>query len=88
MLSKDAMKKAQVHIDFENDAISFFNKSVKIYFSNSGHYCININDKTDQNSNNINIQFFCKSIENANVAEKKKIALKLHRQFGHPLVIG
>ena len=81
LLSKASMKKAEVTIDFMNDSVSFFEKNMKISFTNTGHYCI---DLTKDKVNDLDLAFICEEINSANDVDKTKIAQKLHRQFGHP----
>ena len=77
LLSKESMKKAQVKINFHNDSVSFFGKDMKISFTSTGHYCIDLNKA---NNSEVDIALICNEVNNE---DKNKIALKLHRQFGH-----
>ena len=83
LLSKKAMKETKVNIDFVNDKIEILGKDLDMHCSTSGHYCIPIYliDEIDQaNKNDVFL-----SINEMNCSEdREKIALKLHRQFGHP----
>lgn len=83
LLSKASMKKANVKIDFQNDAVSFFGKNTKISFTKTGHYCINVTDNGVTDTV-VNETLLCNEILNCKNENKGKIALKLHRQFGHP----
>lgn len=105
LLSKASMKRAGTVLDMENDKALMFNQPVKLDFTSSGHYCVNImdrKDKTIQSDDQIlvaaedtsNEQMFedeeyeCDEeiltiSENMNKAEKQKMLVKLHRQFGH-----
>ena len=42
LLSKDAMKKAAMQIDFKADVVKIFGKPSKLFFISTGHYCIPI----------------------------------------------
>ncbi len=42
LLSKASMKRAGTVLDMENDRAVMFNKPVKLDFTSSGHYCVNI----------------------------------------------
>ena len=42
LLSKDAMKKAAMQIDFKADVVKIFGKPIKLFFTSIGHYCIPI----------------------------------------------
>ena len=79
LLSKESMKKAKVTIDFHNDSVSFFGKEMKISFTSTGHYCIDLS--RENKLGDVDITLMCDEISNK---DKSKIALKLHRQFGHP----
>lgn len=50
LLSKTSMKRAGTVLDMENDRAVMFNKPIKLDFTSSGHYCVNI---TDNNKDNI-----------------------------------
>ena len=68
------------------DQAVMFGKKVDLYFSTSGHYCIDIQpnkvSKMDLpvkgQSENVLI-----SEENMTLSDKKKHIQKIHRQFGH-----
>ena len=47
LLSKSAMKKANVKIDFSNDVVNMLNQKINIVFTGSGHYAVPIS-KTSQ----------------------------------------
>ena len=47
LLSKSAMKKANVKIDFSNDVVNMLNQKINIVFTASGHYAVPIS-KTSQ----------------------------------------
>ena len=47
LLSKSAMKKANVKIDFSNDVVNILNQKINIVFTASGHYAVPIS-KTNQ----------------------------------------
>ena len=85
LLSKEAMKKAKTKIDFSQDKVHIFGQSVDVNVTTSGHYCLALNSKYDNISQQqASITLFCKNIDNKSNEEKIKIASKLHRQFAHP----
>ena len=85
LLSKEAMKKANTQIDFKNDKVLIFGKKVDIKFTSTGHYCIQLNNKfNDEKYFKSNVLFSCNDLSKLNSNEKYRIALKLHRQFSHP----
>ncbi len=56
LLSKSAMKRAKMNIDFSNDSVRLFNKTKKLNVTSSGHYCIPILKSV--NSDNIKVTLF------------------------------
>ena len=85
LLNKEAMKKAKIQIDFQEDKTNIFGKKVEIYFTSTGHYCIKLKSKlSDENVFKTNAVFLCSNVQNLSNTEKYKVALKLHRQFSHP----
>ena len=54
---------------------------MQIKFTSTGHYCIDLTSKAI----NADETLICDEIEFCkNEGEKRKVAVKLHRQFGHP----
>ena len=73
------MKKAEVSTGFRNDKISIFDKKVDISFSNTGYYCIKIeNGYVDPFDIKNNIIIFSIHLERMSV-EKKQSSYKLHK---------
>lgn len=106
LLSKASMKRAGTVLDMENDSAVMFSKPVKLDFTSSGHYCVNIMDNEKKNiqsddcvlvavedvtleeQKNADVQSQCAEeiltiSDKMSLAEKHKILMKLHRQFGH-----
>ncbi|XP_066911985.1 uncharacterized protein [Clytia hemisphaerica] len=85
LLSKDAMKKAEMNIDFIHDNVTIFGQTQKLMFTSSGHYCIPLGYCT--NDLNSNRKSECDSLalfgSTNSVEEKKGMMQKLHRQFSH-----
>lgn len=48
LLSKTSMKRAGTVLDMESDSATMFSQSVKLDFTSSGHYCVNILDNEDK----------------------------------------
>ena len=91
LLSKESMKAAESKIDFVNDRINIFGKDIHLHFTTSGHYAIplnetNLNLKTPsvEDSNFDEVLLTIDNTEEKSKKEKKYIAIKLHKQFGHP----
>ena len=80
LLSKDAMKKARVKLDLENDAAEIFGKAVPLDMTSSGHYCVPIRRNAD-----IAMEMVCAvNLQTLNEEDRIKTLNKLHRQFAHP----
>ena len=85
------MKAAESEIDFVNDRINIFGKDIHLHFTTCGHYAIPLNEtnlhlKTSsvEDSNFVEVLLTIDNIEEKSKKEKKYIAIKLHKQFGHP----
>ena len=84
LLSKEAMKKAKAKIDFQEDKINIFGKKVKIYFTSTSNYCLELKSKlSDENVFKSNIAFLCSNVQNLSNTEKYKVALKLQIRISH-----
>ena len=82
LLSKDAMKKASMKLDLENDTAQIFGTNVVLNETSSGHYCIPIRNEMAETKT------IHESVNEVHIGtdDKKKYRalLKLHRQFAHP----
>ena len=86
LLSKSSLKKAETVLDMKIDQAVMFGKEVNLYFSTSGHYCIDIQPNklskmdlpVERQSENVLI-----FEENMTLSDKKKHIQKIHGQFGH-----
>ncbi|XP_061906336.1 uncharacterized protein LOC133659674 [Entelurus aequoreus] len=91
LLSKSSLKKAGTVLDMENDRAVMFKQQIPLEFTSSGHYCVDIRDKnstTQQMKDDVILAATAEDevltvTENMSSAEKRKILLKLHKQFGH-----
>ena len=90
-LSKESKKITELKIDFVNDRTNIFGKDIHLHFTTSGHYAIplnetNLNLKTSsvEDSNFVEVLLAIDNIEEKSKKEIKYIAIKLHKQFGHP----
>ena len=82
LLSKMSMKKADAKLDFVQDSVDMFGERMKLNFTTSGHYMINLNPgdvKIDTYEDNLTLF----NIHDASEKQKEKMAAKLHTQFGH-----
>ena len=63
-------------------------ENVKLSFTESGHYCVPISNKKQlirQNGKDqVKIVLHVSDLSSKGIEEKRKMALKLHRQFSHP----
>ena len=88
LLSKEAMKKANVIIDLKRDEVKMFGKKVKVFLTNRGHYCVALNNKVylsrleKLNSHQVLITNIEK-LNSLSPAERRKVAMKWHKQFSH-----
>lgn len=78
LLSLEAMKRAKVKIDTENDQAEVFGKIINLDITSSGHYCMPL--ETTEFS--VEKCFF--SLESMSTGEKTKKIEKIHKQFAHP----
>ncbi len=84
LLNKASMKRAGTVLDMEEDRAVMFNKPVKLDFTSSGHYCVNIMDDKSRGHEESRCDNEIQIIsEEMSSAAKQKIWLKLHKQFGH-----
>ena len=89
LLSKGAIKQANVLIDFSDDAVNMLGKNEKLLIISSAHYCVRFGPrenliKHDMSDNEQNIALFIENLQGKSKAVKLKIAEKLHRHFSHP----
>ena len=89
LLSKGAIKQANVLPDFSDDAVNILGKKEKLLIISSAHYCVPFSPrenliKHDMSDNEQNIALFIENLQGKSKAVKLKIAEKLHRQFSHP----
>ena len=77
LISKSAMKKAEMKLDVVNDKAEIFGKEVNLENTSSGHYSIPLNEVT------VSLER-CLFTECRTLDEKKKKVVKLHKQLAHP----
>ena len=87
LISKDAMKKSNTVINFRQDNVQMFGETIRVRFTSTGHYCVCLNKYIDvcyYGVHGFNVYFTnLEKIDNCTVEEKKRIAVKLHKQFCH-----
>ena len=85
LLSKDAMKRAQTEINFVDDSVKMFGVEQDVYLTKSGHYAIPLNNSKEvlhriYENSNVKVTL----ISEERKEDKRRTAIKLHAQFGHP----
>ena len=63
-----------------NDKITVFDKKIDLYFSTSGHYCIDIYPRNAEINNYKEVMTLEKDLSDN---EKKSQIIKMHKQFSH-----
>ena len=87
LLSKEARKKANAFINFENDTISILRETQKLFLTTSGHYALPIGFQCGQFLSELGENQATEPVFiTEEFCDKNKIATKLHtcRQFSHP----
>ena len=67
----------------KNDKITTFDEKKDLYFSASGHYCIDIYPRNGETNNYEEVMILKKGLSDK---EKKSQIIKIHRQFGHTYI--
>lgn len=81
LLSKMSLKRAGTVLDMENDRVVMFKQPVPLELTSSGHYCVDIRDgNTEADTNESEVLVVTAEMS---TKEKRKVLLKLHKQFGH-----
>ena len=83
LLGRSSLKMAKAVIDMANDKITKFDKKIDLYFSTSGHYCIDIYPINGQTNNYEEVMILEKELLDK---EKKSQVLKIHKLFGHAAI--
>ena len=90
LLSKESTTRAGTKIDFISNKVIIFGKEINLQFTSSGHYPILLNDYHKDlkllidESKFTEVLLTLDTIEKKSTKEKQQIAMKLHKQFGHP----
>ena len=90
LLSKQSMKAANSCLDFEHDTVTMFGIEIPLQHTSGGHYCIPLTPKqvivnSPCTNDSVQVTFTVSDMSTKSLDEKKKIAVKLHKQFGHPI---
>ena len=84
LLSRSAMKKSGMVLDFVNDTVDVLGENIDLECTMSGHYCIPLsNTLLDGDSRFYNIILHTTALKGLKKSEKMKKAVKLHQQFAH-----
>ena len=83
LLSRQTMVRGEVVIDVKRNTVDVLGEKVKLVNTSSGHICLPLTNKLLVASNENSIVLNTSSLKTCSKEEKKKKALKLHRQFSH-----
>ena len=84
LFSHESCRKAGMILNFRDYEAVMLGKKVKLGRTSSGHYTLNVSRQMiNIESESPNVVLHMNSLEECSVEDKKKKALKLHRQFGH-----
>ena len=85
LLSKQSMKKAGIVLDFVSDTATVLGDTLGLVCTSSGHYCLPLTNKLidDQGNLPFSIVLHTSAVASMSLEEKRKKAVKLHRQFCH-----
>ena len=84
LLSRSSKKKANMHLNFEDDTVKAFNQDINLVVTKSGHYVLPLTLPCQLLSRcgadpKLNV-----TLSAEHTKSKEEIAVKLHRQFAHP----
>ena len=82
LLSKAALKKAKSKFDFDNDSAIIFGEEIRLISTKSGHYAIALNAMKNGDEQ-YHLSLMSTNGNKMINEDAKKVAEKLHRQFGH-----
>ena len=81
LISKGAMKQMGLTLDFSTDTVTLSNgKVIKLMCTSSGHYCLPLS-QTLLDRCEVNVVLNLEPLKTSTREQKKKKALKLHKQF-------
>ncbi|KAL1281668.1 hypothetical protein QQF64_000471 [Cirrhinus molitorella] len=87
LLSKTSLKRVGAVLDLQNDKAIMFKHPVTLELTFSGHYCVNLQQKDlPCDVEKCSEDEVLMVTENMSPKEKKRVLLKLHKQFGHASV--
>ena len=83
LLSKKAMKKAQMKIDLASDTVTAFGNQEKLLITSGGHYCMSLMNLMNDEKNEYSNDVLAVDLLNSEGQEQYEAVEKLHKQFGH-----
>ena len=83
LLSKQAMKKACMNIDLQNDVATAFGKEEKLITTSCGHYCMPLLGDANDGIEKVVKDVLAIDLESAAEKDQMEAMEKLHKQFGH-----
>ena len=93
LISKQAMKSTGMILDFNKDSATLNGEEISLDTTSSGHYALSLTRQRNQlvemstpgsSEQKPQKAFMAFDVSGRTAQEKKKSAIKLHRQFGHP----
>ena len=78
LLSKTAMKQAQIKMNLINATAKIFGNNVDLLCTSSGHYCLPLNEPQ------LIVEQIYFTISENSISEKRKLLRKIQSQFAHP----
>jgi len=90
LLSKPSMKAANCTLDFAKDKMTMNGREIHLQQTSNGHYCIPLTPKQSVHVDNptntkIALTIVDSEMKSKSNSDIENMALKLHKQFGHPV---
>ena len=82
LLSRDSLKKADAHMNFQDDTINSFGVNIPMIISESGHCCLSLSRPLDS-PNSPHTVMFTSPLKGATGEQCRSRVQKLHKQFAH-----
>ena len=84
LMSRSAMNKSNMVLCFVKDTVKVLGTTIRLESTFSGHYCMPLTNKLLDSKDNCNsIVLHSSALKECSKSDKKKKAIKLHRQFSH-----
>lgn len=86
LFSKSSLIKAKARIDFEDSSIEIMGQVLPLQETTSGHFLLSLKRPLDPNESSVQRILLATKFDGKDLAEQKRMVLKLHKQFCHPPV--